>query len=848
MKNQQNVPLQSEGFQDLSGGLGYQSMVQTRFFTRYSVLATVGLWAGVAVWGTPEATLLGQNAAPVSRAPSLATRGPAEAPSARAILDQYCVTCHNNRTKTAGLTLDTMDPADVGRHPELWEKVVRKVKVGVMPPQGMPHPDEATRTLLVSTLERSLDRVAATSPFPGQPSIHRLNRAEYANAVRDVLGLEIDAAALLPPDEQIQGFDNIGEALAYSPSLLERYASAAAQIATLAVGDATDVVPGSMMFRAASDQSQDVHIEGLPLGTVGGVLTRPTLPLDGEYLIKVTLFKTNLGLMRGLEFERELQFVVDGEVVFTKVVGGKESFEAMLQNQTKHAFDLEAQMQVRVPLKAGTRVIGATFAQRSDVLNTSRLQAFDRTTTDTSETLIGPPHVDMLTVAGPFNPTGPGDTASRRRIFSCRPAAAAQEESCARQIVSTLARRGYRGTQTDADVAELMRFYREGAGEGGFDRGISFAVERLLSGPKFLVRMEVDGRRPGTIYDITDTELASRLSFFLWSSVPDDELLDLAAGRRLRNAAVLERQVKRMLADDKASAFVTNFAGQWLQLRNLRSAFPDSREYPNFDAQLREAFQRETELFFDSIMREDRSLLDLLTADYTFVNGRLARHYGIPNVQGNQFRRITVTDESRRGLLGQGSILTVTSHANRTSPVRRGKWVLDNLLGSPPPPPPPNVPALKEKNELTRPLTMRERMEEHRRNPVCASCHRAMDPLGFALENFDATGGWRVRDGRVAIDSAGQFVDGSVVNGPAALRAAVLRRPENFVTTVTEKMLMYGLGRALDHRDLPTVRAVVRDAGANNYRFSSLVLGIVRSAPFQKRISVTPPAASTAAL
>ena len=810
---------------------------------RVSQLVAVMFWLAATSWSVLAAVGLPQAAAPAA-APSAAA--PLEP---RAVLDRYCVTCHNSRLRTAGLTLDVLDPGDVSRNPQVWEKVIRKVKVGVMPPQGMPQPDEATRALLVGALERSLDRVAAANPFPGQPSIHRLNRAEYANAVRDLLALEIDSSSLLPPDDQIQGFDNIGEALALPPSLLERYSSAAAQIATLAVGDAADVVPGSVVYRVPADLSQDTHNEGLPLGTAGGLLVRPTLPLDGEYVIKATLFKTNLGLMRGLEFPRELQLIVDGEPVFALPVGGKESYEAMLQNQTKHAIDLEAKMQVRVLLKAGTRAIGATFAARADVLNTRRLQAMIRTTTDTSETLMGPPHIDTLTITGPFNPTGPGDTSSRRRIFVCRPASVSDEEPCARRILSALARRGYRGNDTAADVEELLRFYREGRRESGFDRGVSFAIERLLSGPKFLVRTEADAsQRPGAAYDITQTELASRLSFFLWSSIPDDELLRLASAGRLRRPEVLEQQVRRMMADVKAQNFSSNFAGQWLQLRNLRSSFPDSRDYPDFDAQLRSAFQRETELFFDSIMREDRSAVELLTADYTFVNGRLARHYGIPNIQGDEFRRVIVTDEKRRGLLGQGSILTVTSHSNRTSPVKRGKWVLENLLGSPPPPPPANVPPLKEKKELARPLTMRERMEEHRASPACASCHRAMDPIGFALENFDAVGGWRVRDGRVPIDSDGQFIDGSAVNGPAMLRAAVLRRPENFVTTLTEKMLMYSLGRTLDHRDMPTVRAIVRGAAPANYKFSSLILGIVRSVAFQKRISLPQAEASKAAL
>ena len=445
---------------------------------------------------------------------------------------------------------------------------------------------------------------------------------------------------------------------------------------------------------------------------------------------------------------------------------------------------------------------------------------------------------------------GPGETPSRRRIFVCQPSTLSEEEPCARRILSGLAHRAYRGTDTQADVEELLRFYAEGRRDGWFDRGISLALERLLSGPKFLVRMEASQDRPeGTVYDVSDIELASRLSFFLWSSIPDDELLTLAADGRLSNAGVLEQQVRRMLADSKAEALVSNFVGQWLQLRNLRSSVPDSREFPDFDAQLRQAFQRETELLVESVMREDRSVLDLLNADYTFVNGRLARHYGIPNVQGDAFRRVRVTEDARRGLLGHASILTVTSHSNRTSPVRRGKWILENLLGSPPPPPPANVPPLKEEGELAQPQTMRERMEQHRANPVCASCHKAMDPIGFALENFDAVGAWRTRDGRIPIDTAGQFVDGSAVEGPVALRAAVLRQPENFVSTLTEKMLIYALGRGIDHRDMPTVRTIVSVAAPQDYRFSALVLGIVRSAPFQKRIIVAPqPGATQAAL
>jgi mono/diheme cytochrome c family protein len=794
-----------------------------------ALAVALGLASAASIWTAPQAASPAQVQGRTAAGPT----GSAAPP--RATLDTYCVSCHNQRLKTGGLALDTLDlsrvPADAGA----WEKVIRKVRTGAMPPAGMPRPDAATRDGLVAWLETTIDRAAA--PFPGHPSIHRLNRAEYANAVHDLVALDVDVAALLPPDEPAYGFDNIGEMLDVSPALLERYSGAAAEIATLAVGDVSDVVPGARVFRSAADHSQDQHNDGLPLGTSGGMAVKTTLPLDGEYVIKVGLFKTNLGMIRGLEFRRQLEIVVDGRRVLAEPIGGAEEYEGMLQNQTAVADAVEARLQVRVPLTAGPHDIGATFAARPEVENTRRLQAVLRSTSDTSETLIGPPLVLTVTVTGPFNPTGPGDTPSRRAIFTCRPASAAQEEGCARTILSRLARRAYRGMQTPADVDELMGLFREWRRDASFDSAIGFALQRILAGPKFLVRTErVPASRPGTVYRVTDGELASRLSFFLWSSLPDDELLQLASQGRLSRPATLEQQVRRMLADPRASALAENFAGQWLQLRNLRSAVPDSREFPNFDDQLRQAFRRETELLFDSILREDRSVLDLLTADYTFVNERLAKHYGIPHIYGNHFRRVPVTVDARRGILGHGSILTVTSHADRTSPVVRGKWILDNLLGTPPPPPPPIVPALPERSALARPMTMRERMEQHRANPQCASCHKAMDPLGFALENFDAVGAWRIRDGRAPIDASGAFVDGSSIDGPAALRQALLAKPAILVGNLTEKLLIYGLGRGIDYRDMPAVRAIVRDAGNNGYRFSTLVLGIVRSDAFQKRI------------
>jgi mono/diheme cytochrome c family protein len=781
--------------------------------------------------------------------------GTAAVSDPRMVLSTYCFTCHNQRLKTAGLTLDQLDLKKAGNDAEIWEKVLLKLRVGVMPPQGMPQPDAAARNGLISWLGTTLDAASAAHPYPGHPSVHRLNRAEYANAIRDLFALDVDPVTLLPADDPAYGFDNIGEVLGLSQALLEQYASAAGQIATLAIGDAGDVVPGATVFRAAPDLSQDKHNEGLPLGTTGGFLARPTLPLDGEYEIKTTMFKTNLGLIRGLEFPRDLNFIVDGQRVFSMSIGGAKDFTDLLRNQTKAGEDLEARLHVVVPLKAGPHAIGATFAQRSEVENSRRLEAMLRTTSDTSETMIGPPHIETLTVTGPFHPTGPGNTPSRQKIFTCRPARTADEETCARNILNALAHRAYRGMDTAADRDELLKFYRQGRSEGssksiaeGFDQGIGLAVQRLLTGPKFLLRIERDPEGPAnTAHKVSDLDLASRLSFFLWSSIPDDTLLQLASRGQLSSPAVLEQQVRRMLADDRSRALVDNFAGQWLQLRNLRSAYPDSREFPNFDDQLRQAFRIETEMLFESVMREDRNVIDLLTADYTFANERLAQHYGIPNIFGDQFRRVPITEEARKGLLGQGSILVVTSHSDRTSPVVRGKWILDTLLGAPPAPPPPNVPPLKEAQALPRPMTMRERMEQHRANPACAGCHKVLDPVGFALENFDASGAWRARDGRQSIDASGVFVDGTKVTGPVELRAAILRHPENFVTALTAKLMIYGLGRGIDYHDMPAVRSIVSNAASQNYRFSSLVLGIVESFPFENRAKAVEEPAVTAA-
>jgi hypothetical protein len=762
-------------------------------------------------------------------------------PDYRAVLDKYCVTCHNERAKTAGLALDKMDLARIPENAEIWEKVIRKVRVGMMPPQDVPHPDEATRHALVSWLQTALDRAAVARPNPGRPLAHRLNRAEYANAIWDLLALEVDPTSLLPPDDSAYGFDNIADVLGASPVLLERYLSAAGKISALAVGDPA-TGPGSQVFRVRQDASQDVHIEGLPVGTVGGLLAPATLPLDGEYVLQTKLFRTNLGAMRGLEYPNQIEITVDGERVHIASFGGDADFKAALENITAAADAVEARFTARVPLKAGPHEIAVAFLKKGATQNTLRLQPFIRSSNDTLDPS-GHPHIETVTITGPFNAKGPGDTPSRQRVFVCHPAATSEEEPCASKIVSTLVHRAYRGTDTTADLQRLLTFYRTGRQAGTFDAGIQVALERMLASPKFLIRAERDpaGATSGAIYPVNDLDLASRLSFYLWSSIPDDELLRIAGQGKLKNPVVLEQQARRMLADPKAEALIANFAGQWLYLRNLRDMIPNSVDFPDFDDNLRQYFARETELFFGSIMHEDRNVLDLMTANYTFLNERLAKHYGIPNIYGSHFRRVTLKDDARRGLLGQGSILMVTSHTDRTSPVVRGKWVLDNLLGAPPPPMPANVPPLNENNRARgRVLTMRERMEEHRSNPYCASCHKIMDPIGFSLENFDAVGAWRTREGGTGgtlIDASGQMLDGTQVNGPAELRQALLRQPEIFVSTMTEKLMTYALGRGVMCYDMPSVRNIVRDASRQDYRFSSLILGIVKSVPFQMRAS-----------
>lgn len=785
----------------------------------------------------------------LAASPLPAETSPALAP--RALLDKYCVTCHNSKTKIAGLTLDKLDVANVSADAETWEKVIKKLRTQTMPPVGMPRPDKAGYDHLATYLETSIDKGAALHPNPGRPALHRLNRAEYANSIRDLLALNIDATDYLPADDSSFGFDNVASVLNLSPSLQERYISAAAKISRLAVGDpATSPIVAT--YRVRSDITQNYHIEGLPLGTRGGVLIHHNFPLDGEYVFKVKMLKSTVDLLFGGSAPDEtLELAVNGVRVKTLTInppakpvaganvkvkeGGFDAAGATKLSMSQPPDTLEA----RVFVKAGPQTVTAAFLQRSYAPPEDLNEPLERSTFDPSDPR-GLPHVLSVAIAGPYNATGAGDTPSRHKIFLCHPTASAEEIPCARKIISTLARHAYRESPTDADMETLLSFYQQGRNKGNFDSGIELALRRILASPQFVFRFERDpaGVAPDTNYRISDTELASRLSFFLWSSIPDDELLDLAAQNKLHQPAVLEREVRRMLADSKSQSMVDNFAGQWLYLRNLRGVNPDLEEFPNFDDNLRQAFKQETELFFGSIMHEDHNVLDLLDANYTFVNDRLARHYGIPNVDGSQFRRITLTDDARRGLLGQGSILTVTSVATRTSPVQRGKWLLENIFGTPPNPPPAGVPPLKENSSGAAQLTVRQRMEEHRKVEPCASCHKTLDPLGFAMDNFNAVGAWRTRgeDG-APINASVTLADGAKVNGVVDLRNDLLSRPNVFVGTMTTKLMTYALGRGTEYYDMPAIRAVVHEAQRNDYRFSSLILGVVKSAPFQMRRS-----------
>ena len=791
-------------------------------------LGAAAHWMASAVWSVTHAA-----------SPQSASAERASTIDQETTITRYCISCHNDRLKTSGLSLEKVDVAHAAANPELWENVARKLQARAMPPQGARRPDEATYRALETAIEAQLDANAAARPNPGAPILHRLNRSEYANAIRDVLSLDVDVTSLLPPDDAAYGFDNVSDVLGVSPSLQERYLSAAAKIAAIAVGD-PDITAGSDTFRIRQDLSQDQHVEGLPLGTIGGTAVRYTFPLDGDYVFQVKLYRTNLNIMRGLEYPHEVEFAIDGRRVYAVTIGGDEDLEALFDKPTDTSDAVDARLRVRVPVTAGSHTVSVAFVEDPPVQEPNRLQPFLRSSIDNFD-WAGRPHMQTFTITGPFNATGAGDTPSRRRIFSCQPKTAASESACAEKVLSAIAHRAYRGPIGAVDRQRIMRIYEEGRNDATFERGIEAALVRILAAPRFVFRVERDPLNvaPGTAYKLNDVELASRLSFFLWSSIPDDELLAVAEQGKLKDAATFDAQVRRMLADPKSQALVDNFAGQWLQLRNVRNVQPNSDLFPDFDDNLRQAFKRETELFFESVMREDRPVTELMTANYTFVNERLAKHYGIANIHGSRVRRVTLTDERRFGLLGKGSVLAVTSHAERTSPVERGKWILENILGLPVPPPPPIAGAgvFAEPAPGEAPKTMREQMAEHRKNPVCASCHKVMDPIGLSLDNFDVDGSWRTEDAGHAIDATGELVDGSKVDGIVTLRKALMVHPDVFVRTMTEKLLIYALGRGLDAHDMPTVRAIMREGAARDYRFSSLVFGIVHSTPFTMRVA-----------
>ncbi len=823
------------------------SHLPVRRLRRFLFLCSCALaaWAGSA---SPAA----QTAAPAGSASRAAqTVAPAD-PAAEhgRVVRRYCIGCHNDRTLTAGVTLQSLDLSRIGadaRETEVWEKVVRKLSTRSMPPADRPRPDEATYDALTAWIAGRIDAAAAERPDPGRRhAVHRLNRAEYANAIRDLLALDVDERTLLPPDDSGFGFDNIADVLSVSPMLTERYLAASRRIARLAVGDPA-LRPTTAVFPVDKNLRQNERVaDDLPFASRGGLSVRHFFPVDGEYVVKIFLLRTYDGRVRGLLEPHTLEVRLDGALVESLTVGGPvfDADGAPARRDLRNVPD-DGQ-EVRFAARAGPATLAVTFVDRPAYREGMRRPDYRVTSYEYAGDQTVPPGIGSVELRGPYHVTGRGDTPSRRRIFTCRPARGADELPCATSIVTRLARRAFRRPVTGRDVEMLLGFFETGRARGDFDAGIEMALRRILVSPDFLFRRETDpaGAEPGEPYAVSDLELASRLSFFLWSSIPDDELLAAAERGALRDPDVLGAQVRRMLADPRTRALVDNFGGQWLYLRNMPLVTPDPQAFPEFDTNLREAMAREMTLFLDSQIRADRGVLDLLTADYTFVNERLADHYGMPNVYGNHFRRVELggAQAVRRGLLGKGGLLTVTSYAHRTSPVLRGKWLLENVLGTPPPPPPPDVPALEENDESgAAPRSVRERLEQHRANPVCASCHRIMDPLGFALENFDGVGRWRdVGADGTPIDASGTLVDGTAVDGPGTLRRALRGRGENFVTTVAEKLLTYALGRGVEPFDGPAVRGIVDDAARAGYRWSALVEGIARSTPFQMRRSAEP--------
>ncbi len=769
------------------------------------------------------------------------TRGPEfDLEQQTTVVRKYCVDCHNDDELIAGLSLESLDLANVAEHGEIWETVVHKLRGRMMPPAGGPLPALAETDGLAGFLETALDTAAAEQPNPGRKSLHRINRTEYGNAIRDLFAIEIDAASLLPNDSAAYGFDNIADVLGTDPSLIDRYLAAAWKVTSIAIGD-TSITPTVTNYRVAPDLSQDDHIEGLPFGTRGGLLVEHIFPVSGTYRIKPRLWRNTVDIVRGTELPHEFEVSLDGGRLALTRFGGPEE-EDRIQTLPGIAGDeLMRRLEVVVEVSAGTHAVGATFAKKSSATRQEVLQPFLREKHDPRMD-VGLPELAELVIEGPLSVSGPGDSMSRQRIFSCYPQRDDEAAACAESILKRIARRAYRRPPTDEEVLRLVGLYNSEISQGrDFEDGVQTALAYILVAPQFLFRIEQDpeGIAPGELYRISDLDMASRLSFFIWSSLPDDELIDLAVEGRLQQPQVLEAQIRRMLADERAEMLARDFAAQWLYLRNLRATTPDMLVFPDFDDNLRQSLTRETELLFAEIVRKDRPVNELLSADYTYLNERLAKHYGIAGIYGDQFRRVQVTDERRIGLLGHASILTLSSYANRTSPVSRGNYVLTNILGTPPPEPPPNVPALPE--DTGEKMTMRQQMERHREDSACAGCHALMDPIGLALERYDGIGRWRDSQDGIPIDSNAGAVhvlrNFGPIDGPVALREAIVSEPERFVRVAVEKLLTYGLGRGLEYYDMPVVRNIAEAAREQDYRFSSLVMGVVTSQPFQMRVA-----------
>jgi mono/diheme cytochrome c family protein len=775
--------------------------------------------------GTPGAQ---QNRDPAAPSTDAAYRG---------LVSTYCVSCHNSKVKSGNLALDAINAEHLSAHHEVWEKVVLKLRARQMPPQGARRPDETTHGAALTALEAALDNLSAAAPNPGRTdTFRRLNRTEYRNAIRDLLALDIDPAALLPSDSASYGFDNVTVGN-LSPTLLESYVSAAEKISQLAVGRPGLSVGGTTV-RITPDITQEKHLDGLPLGTRGGALVSHAFPVSGEYEITIRLARDRNEHIEGLLEPHDIELLLDGERLRLFTIEPISLAQGVSASEAPSHETLDSHLKVRLPVGAGPHTLGVTFPKKPSLLLETARQPYEAHFNYYRHPRLQPA-VYEISIVGPYNPAGASDTPSRQKVFVCEPASGKDQDACAKQILLSMMRRAYRRPVTDADLQKPFELYREASAADGFDAGIELGLSAVLTSPEFLFRIERDpggAGAAGGVYRISNLELATRLSFFLWSSIPDDELLDAAVRGDLDKPAGLERQVTRMLADPRSENLVTNFASQWLHLRNLDAITPDMRLFPDFDDNLRQAFRQETELLVDSVIRENRSVLDLLRANYTFVNERLAKHYGIPNIYGSRFRRVTFGEDAQRGgLLRQGSILLVTSYTTRTSPVIRGKWILDNVLGVPPPPPPANVPPLDDVKTVKRNAPIRQRLAEHRKNPTCAGCHRLTDPVGFALENYDAVGRWRELDGGEPIDASGTLYDGTDFRGVAGLQKAILNHPELFVNTLSEKLLTFAIGRGVAYYDAAALRKVVRESKAQDYRFSSIVMGIVNSTPFRMR-------------